>query len=48
MEAKILYKRLGYWQVIEIPDLGNYTLEFAIAIARLTQMNGAEYVHITR
>ena len=48
MDAKIVFKRLGYWQVQDVPDLGNNTLDFAIAIARLIQLNGAEYVHITR
>lgn len=48
MEAKIVYKRLGYWQVEYMPDLGDYTLDFAIAMAKLIQLNGAEYVHITR
>ena len=48
MDAKIVFKRLGYWQVEYVPDLGEYTLEFALAIAKLMKINGSEYVHITR
>ena len=45
---KIIFKRLGYWQVQEIPYDGNSGLDLAIALARILQYNGAEFVHITR
>lgn len=48
MGCKIIYKRLGYWQVDEIPDLGSFTLDFVIQMAKLIKLNGAEIVHITR